>query len=140
MSGERYRPEFHFTPARNWMNDPNGLVYVDGLFHLFFQYNPEGMDWGNMSWGHATSPDLTTWTERPVALRHSVAEQIFSGSVVVDRDNTSGFGDGTNPPLIAVYTSAYADGGQAQSLAASIDLGHTWHPFAGNPVLDRLFA
>lgn len=141
MTREPYRPAFHFTPARNWMNDPNGLVHVDGLYHLFFQHNPEGPDWGNMSWGHATSPDLVTWTEHDVALPYGEGEQVFSGSVVVDRGNTSGFGDdtaaGISPPLVAVYTSAFADGRQAQSLATSIDSGRTWHPYAGNPVLDR---
>ena len=137
VSLDPYRPAFHFTPAENWMNDPNGLVWVDGRYHLFFQYNPEGADWGNMSWGHATSPDLLTWTEHPVALPYHDGEQVFSGSVVVDHPNTSGFGDGKIPPLVAVYTSVYPDGRQAQSLAFSVDSGGTWHPFAGNPVLDR---
>ncbi|MGO2660599.1 glycoside hydrolase family 32 protein [Mycetocola reblochoni] len=134
------RPRFHFTPARNWMNDPNGLVHADGLWHLFFQYNPEGSDWGNMSWGHATSPDLHRWTEHPVALRHGGGEQIFSGSVVADR------GDGDATPLApadgerrltAYYTSAYDDGRQAQSRAVSTDGGASWTRDPANPVLDR---
>lgn len=137
VSCEPYRPMWHFTPERNWMNDPNGLVHVDGRYHLFFQYNPEGPDWGNMSWGHATSPDLVTWAEHPVALSYREGEQIFSGSVVVDHEDTSGSGDGTTAPLVAVYTSVYPDGRQAQSLAVSVDSGETWHPYAGNPVLDR---
>lgn len=77
MSGEPMRPTFHFTPARNWMNDPNGLVWYDGEYHLFFQYNPLENSWGNMSWGHAVSPDLTTWEELPVALEHTPAEGVF---------------------------------------------------------------
>ncbi|HEY3406916.1 MAG TPA: glycoside hydrolase family 32 protein [Propionicimonas sp.] len=137
MSNELHRPRSHFTPARNWMNDPNGLVFYEGTYHLFFQYNPAGPDWGNMSWGHATSADLVSWTEQPVAIPHTPSEQIFSGSVVVDHENTSGFGDGGEPPFVAVYTSAYATGLQAQSLAISLDLGHTWTRHAENPVLDR---
>lgn len=122
------RPTFHFTPQRNWMNDPNGLVYDGGRWHLFFQYNPEGPDWGNMSWGHATSPDLQHWTEHPVALPYRDGEQIFSGSIV----STQG-----EPLLMAYYTSAYDDGHQAQSVATSTDGGFTWVPDPQNPVLDR---
>ncbi|MFE3461496.1 glycoside hydrolase family 32 protein [Nocardiopsis aegyptia] len=123
------RPVFHFTPRRNWMNDPNGLVHHRGLWHLYFQYNPEGPDWGNMSWGHATSPDLEHWTEHAVALSHRAGEQIYSGSIVAARD-----GEG---PLTAYYTSAYDDGHQAQSRAVSHDGGFTWTPAPENPVLDR---
>ncbi|MFD5332793.1 glycoside hydrolase family 32 protein, partial [Cellulosimicrobium cellulans] len=123
------RPRFHFTPRRHWMNDPNGLVHHGGLWHLYFQHNPEGSDWGNMSWGHAVSPDLEHWTEHPVALRHRVGEQIFSGSVVAPRS-----GDDV---LTAYYTSAYDDGHQAQSRATSHDGGFTWQTDPGNPVLDR---
>ena len=101
------RPRRHFTPRFTWMNDPNGLVRVDGVYHLYFQTNPEGTDWGNMSWGHASSEDLLTWTEHDVALRHTDQEAVFSGSVVVDHDNTSGLGDGDAPPLVALYTSHY---------------------------------
>lgn len=131
------RPLFHFTPERNWLNDPNGLVYVDGTYHLFFQYNPEGSDWGNMSWGHAISTDLVTWHERPVAIRWDETEDVFSGSVVVDRDNASGLGVDGAPVLVAVYTSHRRDGIQAQSLASSTDGGETWAKYPGNPVLDR---
>lgn len=121
------RPRFHLTPERNWMNDPNGLVHVDGVWHAFFQHNPEGIDWGNMSWGHASSVDLEHWRAHPVALRYDDREQIYSGSVVVDDHGT----------LTAIYTSAYARGIQAQSLAVSDDGGETWIPHSGNPVLDR---
>jgi levanase/fructan beta-fructosidase len=131
---DQYRPGYHFTPGRYWMNDPNGLVQHDGVYHLFFQYNPEGNAWGNMSWGHATSPDLVRWTEHPVAIPYDDDEEIYSGSVVVDHRNSSGLGTGS--VLVAVYTSVYSDGKQAQSLAYSED-GMTWTKYAGNPVLDR---
>jgi fructan beta-fructosidase len=119
------------------MNDPNGLVYYKGVYHLYFQYNPEADVWGNMSWGHASSPDLVHWTEHPVAIAKEAGEEIFSGSVVVDHRNSSGFGVGDDPPLVAIYTSAYPDGRQAQSLAFSTDAGGTWTKYSGNPVLDR---
>ncbi|GAB3762316.1 levanase/fructan beta-fructosidase [Nocardioides ginsengisegetis] len=136
MTEDDFRPGFHFTPARHWMNDPNGLVHHDGTWHLFFQHNPEANEFGHVSWGHASSPDLVHWTEHPVALRASESELIYSGSAVVDAHDTSGLGDGTTPPLVAVFTSVYADR-QAQSLAHSLDGGATWTPYAGNPVLDR---
>ncbi|MCA4135705.1 glycoside hydrolase family 32 protein [Arthrobacter sp. M4] len=137
-----YRPRIHYTPAKNWMNDPNGLVFHRGVYHLFYQHNPYGPEWGNMSWGHATSTDLLTWTEQPVAIQCDDDEAIFSGSAVVDTHNTSGLGNGTTPPMVAVYTSAYTEtsqrnGTQAQSLAYSLDEGQTWSKYAGNPVLDR---
>ena len=146
---EQYRPLVHFSPAENWMNDPNGLVYVDGTYHLYFQHNPHGTRWGNMSWGHATSDDLLHWTEQPVAIPQTfddegrAIESIFSGSVVVDENNTSGFGVDGAAPLVAIYTSAYEPshptlaGRQAQSLAYSTDGGFTWTKHDGNPVLDR---
>ncbi|WP_263118111.1 glycoside hydrolase family 32 protein [Cellulomonas sp. RIT-PI-Y] len=124
------RPRFHLTPRRNWMNDPNGLVHHGGLWHVYYQYNPESPDWGNMSWGHATSPDLLRWTEHPVALRYRDGEQVFSGSVVASRTPE----DGT---LTALYTSAYDDQHQAQSRATSTDGGWTWDRDPANPVLDR---
>lgn len=107
---EPYRPQYHFTPARGWINDPNGLVYADGTYHMFYQYNPGGTGHGNVSWGHATSEDLTHWDERPVALLArgfpgNVSEMFFSGSAVVDVQNTSGFGVGGESPMIAMYTS-----------------------------------
>ena len=118
------------------MNDPNGLVWLSGTWHLFFQYNPYGADWGNMSWGHAVSDDLATWQELPPALAASDSEAVFSGSVVLDSADTSGLGNGS-PPLVAVYTSVAPDGVQAQSLAVSHDLGGTWTRYPRNPVLDR---
>src|SRR5690348_10539301 len=104
---EPYRPQFHFTPAQNWMNDPNGLVYYKGEYHLFFQYNPDGNQWGNMSWGHAVSTDLIHWKQLPLAIPHGADELIFSGSAVVDTRNTSGFGTRKNPAMVAIYTSYY---------------------------------
>ncbi len=119
------------------MNDPNGLVHVDGVFHAFFQYNPGGAGWGNMSWGHAVSDDLLTWSELDVAIPFTDTEQVYSGSAVVDHGNTSGLGDGVTDPVVAIYTAATSDGMQAQALAVSQDRGMTWERFAGNPVLDR---
>lgn len=136
-----WRPALHYTPARHWMNDPNGLVYYRGVWHLFYQYNPHGNDWGNMSWGHATSTDLLHWTEQPVAMPSTPAEDIFSGSIVVDERNTSGLGTPEAPALVALYTSVFkpgsghAPGVQAQSLAYSTDGGFTWRKYARNPVL-----
>ncbi|WP_104163199.1 GH32 C-terminal domain-containing protein [Cryobacterium sp. N22] len=136
-AAEQYRPYLHYSPEKNWMNDPNGLVYYQGTYHLYYQYNPFGNTWGNMSWGHATSPDLLHWTEQPLAIAQDVDADIFSGSIVVDTNNTSGFGTADNPPLVAMYTSAYHSGKQAQSLAYSTDAGQSWTKYAGNPVLDR---
>ncbi|MER5214611.1 GH32 C-terminal domain-containing protein [Streptomyces sp. NPDC002838] len=134
---ETYRPQFHFTPQKNWMNDPNGLVYYKGEYHLFYQYNPNGNSWGDMSWGHAVSRDLVHWEELPLALSHDDEEMVFSGSAVVDWNNTTGFGTKKNPPMVAIYTSAYKNGGkQAQSLAYSTDRGRTWTKYQGNPVID----
>lgn len=139
---ETYRPQFHFSPRINWMNDPNGLVYYNGVYHLFYQYNPFGRRWGYMSWGHATSTDLVHWNHKAVAIPYGKEneEGIFSGSAVVDHQNTSGFGDGGNPPIVAIYTSHYTleDGStdQAQSLAYSLDDGETFTKYEGNPVLE----
>jgi levanase len=134
---EKYRPQFHFTPALNWMNDPNGLIHYKGRYHLFFQYNPSGNTWGNMSWGHAVSTDLVHWKQLPLAIPQDDQEMVFSGSVVLDRNNTTGFGSRTDPPLVAVYTSAQkASGKQEQALAYSTDGGTTWKKYSGNPVLD----
>lgn len=132
------RPTFHFTPSAGWINDPTGLVYLDGTYHLYYQANPSGMTWGNMSWGHATSTDLRTWTQQPLAIEGNSDERIFSGSVVIDAHNTSGLGSADAPPLVAVYTSWYegGSGDQAQSLAVSLDQGTTWRRYAGNPVLE----
>jgi len=139
---EPYRPQFHYTPQANWMNDPNGLVYHDGTYHLFHQYNPKGNTWGHMSWGHATSPDLVHWTHQGVAIEEEGNEMIFSGSAVVDHNNTSSFGaDADASPMVAIYTSHYTlpddSIDQAQSLAYSTDGGATWTKYEGNPVLEH---
>src|SRR5688500_19702883 len=104
---EPFRPRFHFTPERNWMNDPNGMVYYDGEYHLFYQYNPFGDKWGHMSWGHAVSRDLVRWEHLPVALYEENDVMIFSGSAVVHWRNSSGFGKDGKPPMIAIYTGHY---------------------------------
>ena len=127
---EKYRPQIHFTPAKNWMNDPNGMVYADGTYHLFYQYNPQGNDWGNMSWGHATSTDMIHWTEQAVALTRDELGDIFSGSAVIDKDNTSGFGANA---MVALYTSA--SGAQQQSVAYSTDGGKSFTRYINNPVI-----
>lgn len=138
------RPLFHFTPPDNWTNDPNGLVYYDGEYHLFYQYNPYGKTWGHMSWGHAVSTDLLQWQHLPVALREyqdaatGDSTMIFSGTVVVDK-NTSGLCNGPDC-LVAIYTSHVHTKGeglrQHQSLAFSNDKGRTWQRYEKNPVLD----
>jgi sucrose-6-phosphate hydrolase SacC (GH32 family) len=139
---EDHRPQAHYTAADTWINDPNGLVYANGLYHLFFQNNPYGIDHANMSWGHAVSEDLHHWRDLPVAIEYEPGEQIYSGSAVVDEDNTTGFGTEGISPLVAIYTSRYEEpsplaGIQAQSLAFSLDGGFTWTKHGGNPVLDR---
>lgn len=135
------RPAAHFTTQSTWLNDPNGLLYYDGTYHLFFQTNPYGNTWGNISWGHATSTDLVQWEERGVAIPHTDEEMAFSGSAVVDERNTAGFAGEGQTALVAIYTSARPERGeepasQAQSLAYSLDAGDTWVRYAGNPVLD----
>ena len=132
---ERYRPQYHFTPEINWMNDPNGLVYYEKEWHLFYQYNPFGNAWGHMSWGHAVSKDLVHWDHLPVALHEEDSTMIFSGCAVVDWNNTSGFGSDDKPSLVAVYTGHRSDN-QSQCLAYSNDHGRTWTKYTGNPVLD----
>ena len=128
------RPRYHFTPPQNFMNDPNGLVFYDGEYHLFYQHNPFGDTWGHMSWGHAVSRDLVHWEHLPVALNEENGEMIFSGSAVADWHNTSGFGTGSNPPLIAVYTG-HSESEQTQNIAYSTNRGRTWTKHAGNPVI-----
>ncbi len=135
---EKLRPTFHFTPAEHWINDPNGLLFYKGRYHLFFQHNPSGNLWGNMSWGHSSSTNLVEWQHHPVAISCTDTEGIFSGSAVVDYNNTSGFGSLDNPPLIAIYTVHQNDGShQAQHIAYSLDEGATWTKYANNPVLDE---
>jgi fructan beta-fructosidase len=133
---EPYRPQFHYTPKQNWMNDPNGPIFYKGQYHLFYQYNPSGNQWGNMSWGHAVSKDLVSWTELPLAIPKDDDGLIFSGSVVNDKTNSSGLGTADNPPLVAIYTHALNNGVQQQALAASTDGGLTWTKYSGNSVLD----
>ena len=138
----QYRPGYHFSPAAHWMNDPNGMVYYEGTYHLFFQYYPGAMVWGPMHWGHATSTDLVSWKEQPVALFPDSLGYIFSGSAVVDARNTSGFGKDGKTPLVAIFTHHDPKGEKAgtktyqnQSLAYSLDAGKTWTKYAGNPAL-----
>jgi fructan beta-fructosidase len=136
-----YRPQYHFSPRENWTNDPNGLVYFDGEYHLSFQYNPFGDKWGHMSWGHAVSRDTLHWQQLPVALPEENGIMIFTGSVVVDERNTSGFCTSGKPCLVAVYTghtmkTATKSALQTQNLAYSNDRGRTWTKYKGNPVLD----
>ena len=135
--GEKWRPQFHFTPEKNWMNDPNGKVFYDGEYHLFYQYNPFGSQWGHMSWGHAVSRDLLRWEHLPVALYEEDGVMIFSGCVVVDEKNASGLGTGDVPPFIAIYTGNQPeDHRQFQCLAYSNDRGRTWTKYQGNPIID----
>lgn len=138
MTEVDYRPAWHFTPARHWINDPNGLIWFDGEYHLFYQHNPFGNQWGHMSWGHAVSTDLLHWQELPLAISEDERVSIYSGSVVYDQANTSGFGAPGQAPLVAIYTGCrrVPEGGQAQELAWSLDRGRTWTQHAGNPVLD----
>jgi fructan beta-fructosidase len=132
-----YRPVYHFTPPKNWMNDPNGLVYFDGEYHLFYQYNPHGITWGHMSWGHAISKDMVTWEHLPVAIPEADGIMAFSGSAVHDAANTSGLGENGKGPLVAIYTGHRpADGRQNQWIASSNDRGRTWKKLEGNPVLE----
>ena len=136
---EAYRPQVHFSPREHWTNDPNGLVYFHGEYHLFYQFNPFGNEWGHMSWGHAVSTDLLHWTELHVAIPEKNGEMAFTGSVVVDRDNTSGFCAAKQDCLVAIYTG-YREGTegarQTQNLAYSVDQGRTWTRYAENPVID----
>src|SRR5690625_1794646 len=144
---EDYRLQQRFSPRENWLNDPNGLVYLDGTYHLFYQYNPNGDQWGYMSWAHATSTDLVHWEEQGVKLPYqtdengAVSEMIFSGTAIVDHDNAAGFGENA---ILPFYTSHYPQGSpnypghpvQAQSIAYSTDNGVTWTFYDGNPVVD----
>lgn len=132
---ETYRPVYHHTPVYGWMNDPNGMFYKDGVYHLYFQYNPYGSMWGNMTWGHSTSTDLTHWTYEGTAIVPDAWGAIFSGSCVVDKDNTAGFGKGA---VVAFYTSAkFTPWGdiQSQSMAYSLDNGKTFIKYEHNPIL-----
>ena len=127
---EKFRPEYHHTPVYGWMNDPNGMFYLDGVYHLYYQWNPYGSQWENMTWGHSTSTDLINWTTQPSAIVPDALGAIFSGSCVVDKNNTAGFG--TNA-VIAFYTSAGRN--QVQSMAYSTDGGKTFTKYENNPVI-----
>jgi fructan beta-fructosidase len=129
---EKHRPLFHFTSRVGWLNDPNGLVYADGEWHLFYQHNPFGREWGNMHWGHAASKDLFRWKEEGVALYpRKYDDWAFSGSAVLDKDNTSGWGTKEKPPLVLAYTST----GRGECIAYSTDKGRTWTEYDKNPVV-----
>ena len=138
---ETYRPQFHFTAAKNWINDPNGLVFYKGQYHLFFQHNPLSTKWGNMTWGHAVSTDLLRWRQMDNALEPDAMGTMFSGSAVVDWNNTSGFQKGNEKVLVAIYTAAGDTSEQSkgqkftQCLAYSIDAGKTWSKYGKNPIL-----
>ena len=142
---EKYRPQYHFTPEKSWMNDPNGLVFYKGTYHLFYQYFPDGLVWGPMHWGHATSNDLIKWKHKPIALEPDSLGYIFSGSAVVDVNNTSGFGSTKNPPMVAMFTYHNANAAetgrtdyQYQGIAYSLDNGDKWTKFKGNPVVPNV--
>ena len=128
---ELYRPQIHYSPAKNWINDPNGLIFYNGLYHLYYQYNPEGNDWGNMSWGHATSIDLIHWEEQPVAIPPYELGFIFSGSCILDKDNTAGYG---NNVIVAIYTACDLRV-QQQAIAYSLNEGFQFTNYPGNPVI-----
>jgi fructan beta-fructosidase len=143
---EKHRPQFHFSPSAKWMNDPNGMVYYEGEYHLFYQYYPDSTVWGPMHWGHAISPDLVHWEHLPIALYPDELGYIFSGSAVVDWKNTSGFGKDGVPPLVAIFTHHEPKGAadekvndfQYQSIAYSNDKGRTWTKYEGNPVVPNV--
>ncbi len=141
-SGEKYRPEYHFTPPSGWMNDPNGMIFFEGEYHLFYQHFPDQTVWGPMHWGHAVSEDLINWENLPIALEPDSLGYIFSGSAVYDAANSSGLGSKENPPLVAIFTyhdekksQSGAEDYQSQALAFSLDKGRTWNKYEGNPVL-----
>jgi fructan beta-fructosidase len=141
---EEYRSQFHFTPDSMWMNDPNGMVYYDGEYHLFYQHNPDTNVWAPMHWGHAVSTDLVHWEHLPIGLYPDSLGMIFSGSAVMDHQNTSGFGTRENPPMIAIYTYHDMDAAnagvvehQTQAIAYSLDKGRTWTKYEGNPVVEN---
>ena len=142
QADEDFRPNFHFTPEKNWMNDPNGMFYLNGNYHLYFQYYPDKNVWGPMHWGHATSKDMITWEEQEIALYPDEKGYIFSGSAVVDKNNTSGFGKDGKTPVVAIFTYHDPEGEkneeidyQSQAIAYSLDEGMTWTKYEGNPVL-----
>ncbi len=151
---EPHRPQFHFSPPQKWMNDPNGMFFLDGEWHLFYQFFPDSTVWGPMHWGHAVSRDLVSWAHRPIALWPDSTLYVFSGSAVVDRENASGFGDpaaaeapvgkGKTPPVVAMYTihdmkkeREKRQDVESQGIAFSRDGGKTWAKYAKNPVISN---
>jgi len=132
---EYNRPQFHFSTRRGWINDPNGLIFYEGEYHLFYQHNPYEREWENMSWGHAVSKDLIHWEELPVALHPDKLGTMFSGSAVIDYDNTSGFGKPGKPAMVAAYTIDNPDR-EIQGIAYSLDKGRSWTKYSKNPVID----
>ena len=141
---EKLRPQFHFSSKRGWINDPNGLVYYKGEYHLFYQHNPFGWNWGNMTWGHAISTDLVHWVEQGDKLHADEMGTMFSGGGVVDWNNTTSFQTGDDPPLVGLYTSAGGESAWSegepftQSITYSNDRGRTWTKYEGNPVLPNI--
>jgi len=140
--GEQHRPQWHFSPPQKWMNDPNGMFFYEGNYHLFYQHYPEASVWGPMHWGHAVSKDLVHWENLPIAIYPDSLGYIFSGSAVVDRQNSSGLGSLENPPIVAVYTihdmvaqKAGRLDCESQGIAFSLDKGKTWTKYGKNPVL-----
>lgn len=144
LYNEELRPQFHFSARRGWLNDPNGLVWHAGEYHLFFQHNPFGTEWGNITWGHAISPDLVHWTQLDNAIMPDRLGTIFSGSAVVDHENTAGFQTGAEPAIVAIYTAAGDTSEESrgqpytQCIAYSTDRGRTFTKFLGNPVLPHI--
>lgn len=141
-NNEQHRPQFHFSPPTKWMNDPNGMVFYEGEYHLFYQHYPDSSVWGPMHWGHAVSKDLAHWEHLPIALYPDSLGYIFSGSAVVDWKNTSGFGKDGKPPLVAMFTlhnmaheKAKRQDVESQGIAYSNDKGRTWTKYTANPVL-----
>lgn len=141
---EKFRPQFHFSPKEKWMNDPNGMVYYKGEYHLFYQYYPDSTVWGPMHWGHAISKDLIHWKHLPIALYPDSLGYIFSGSAVIDWKNITGFGSEDNPPMVAIYTYHNIKGErsgridfQYQAIAYSLDKGRSWTKYEGNPVISN---
>ncbi|KAH6856217.1 glycosyl hydrolase [Chaetomium sp. MPI-CAGE-AT-0009] len=133
-----FRPVFHFVPEENWMNEPNGLIKIGSTWQLFFQHNPTGNFWGNLSWGHATSTDLVSWNHKPVAISSADGIQAFTGTAYFDAQNLSGLGSSSNPPYLAFYTGYFPSTGvQDQRLAYSLDQGITWIKYPGNPIISK---
>ena len=135
MYKESNRPQFHFTTRRGWINDPNGMIFYEGEYHLFYQHNPYEREWENMSWGHAVSKDMLHWEELPIALSPDHLGSMFSGSTVIDYNNTAGFNKGKTPAMIAFYT-AHTSEREVQCLAYSLDKGRTWTKYNQNPIID----